>query len=133
MGIADNTLVLFTSDGGHLWGEHGLIDKRCAYEESIRIPLLATCPSLIAPATQCDALVSNIDVAPTILALLGLPVPLDMDGRVATELIDPEFWAEFPIQHISTYETDIQLPFQEMEIELDDDDLNELKALGYIE
>jgi N-acetylglucosamine-6-sulfatase len=80
-GIERQTLVLFTSDGGHFWGEHGLIDKRCAYEESMRIPLLAYCPDLIKPATRCDALVANIDVAPTLLELAGLESPAWMDGR----------------------------------------------------
>ena len=63
-GVDRNTLVLFTSDGGHFWGEHGLIDKRCAYEESIRVPLLAYGPSLITSGAKCDAIVANIDVAP---------------------------------------------------------------------
>lgn len=80
-GVDQNTLVLFTSDGGHFWGEHGLIDKRCAYEESIRIPLLAYGPSLIKPGTKCDALVANIDVAPTLLELAGLDVPEWIDGQ----------------------------------------------------
>lgn len=80
-GIAQNTLVLFTSDGGHFWGEHGLIDKRCAYEESIRIPLLAHCPSLIKPGEKCEAVVANIDVAPTLLELAGLAIPDTVDGQ----------------------------------------------------
>jgi N-acetylglucosamine-6-sulfatase len=82
----DNTLVVFTSDGGHLWGEHGLIDKRCAYEESIRIPLLAHGP-MVAGKSQCDALVANIDIAPTLLELAGLPVPDWMDGRSLVSLM----------------------------------------------
>ena len=80
-GVDRNTLVLFTSDGGHFWGEYGLIDKRCAYEESIRIPLLAHCPSLITPGTKCDAIVANIDVAPTLLELAGTSVPTSIDGQ----------------------------------------------------
>ena len=80
-GVAQNTLILFTSDGGHFWGEHGLIDKRCAYEESIRIPLLAHSPSLIKPGTKCEAVVANIDVAPTLLELAGLAIPDTVDGQ----------------------------------------------------
>ncbi|MDG2222579.1 MAG: sulfatase [Rubripirellula sp.] len=75
-----NTLVMFTSDGGHLWGEHGLIDKRCAYEESIRIPMLIYAPHLISTATICDAVVANIDVAPTLLEMAGISPPESMDG-----------------------------------------------------
>lgn len=80
-GVDRDTLVIFTSDGGHLWGEHGLIDKRCAYEESIRIPLLAHYPSAISPGSVCDQIVCNIDVAPTVLELAGLQPPEAMDGQ----------------------------------------------------
>ncbi len=86
-GVDKNTLVIFTSDGGHFWGEHGLIDKRCAYEESIRIPLLVRCPSLIKPQTKCDAIVANIDVAPTLLELAGLTIPDWIDGRSLAGLL----------------------------------------------
>ena len=87
-GVERETLVLFTSDGGHFWGEHGLIDKRCAYEESIRIPLLAYGPSLVKPGTRCGALVANIDVAPALLELAGVTVPPSVDGRSFRELLD---------------------------------------------
>ena len=80
-GFEENTLVLFTSDGGHLWGEHGLIDKRCAYEESIRIPLIAHWPGTIPPESKIDALVANIDLAPTLLEAAGARVPEAVDGR----------------------------------------------------
>lgn len=90
IGADRNTLVLFTSDGGHLWGEHGLIDKRCAYEESIRIPLLAHWPARIAPASHCDAVVANIDLAPTLLDLAGVAIPKQIDGRSFRPLLsDP--------------------------------------------
>jgi N-acetylglucosamine-6-sulfatase len=87
-GIEKNTLVIFTSDGGHFWGEHGLIDKRCAYEESMRIPLLAHCPSLIKAGTRCDALVANIDIAPTFLQLAGVAPPKSIDGQSFADLFD---------------------------------------------
>lgn len=97
-GLDENTLVLFTSDGGHLWGEHGLIDKRCAYEESMRIPLLACGPALVDAGRTVDALVANIDVAPTLLDLAGLPVPESMDGRSFRKLLtgksEPTDWRE---------------------------------------
>lgn len=81
------TLILFTSDGGHLWGEHGLIDKRCAYEESIRIPMVASYPALISPGGSCDAVVTNIDVAPTLLELAGVSKPAWMDGHSFAALL----------------------------------------------
>lgn len=80
-GHDQNTLVIFTSDGGHLWGEHGLIDKRCAYEESIRIPLLAWFPSMIEPGSRCGSLATNIDIAPTMLELAGVESPASLDGH----------------------------------------------------
>ena len=80
MGLEDDTLVIFTSDGGHLWGEHGLIDKRCAYEESMRIPLLCCCPGMNKGGEKVDSLVANIDIAPTIIELAGGEVPEGMDG-----------------------------------------------------
>ncbi len=86
-GLEDNTLVLFTSDGGHLWGEHGLIDKRCAYEESMRIPFLAYGPSLVAAGGRCEALVANVDVAPTLLDLAGVELPENLDGKSFRQLL----------------------------------------------
>ncbi|HEX7049212.1 MAG TPA: sulfatase [Longimicrobiales bacterium] len=80
-GLAENTLVLYMGDNGFVLGEHGLIDKRHAYEESIRIPMLAYAPGYIPAGSEVTALVRNIDIAPTILELAGIPVPDDMDGR----------------------------------------------------
>lgn len=78
----DNTLVMFTSDNGYFWGEHGgLGDKRWAYDESIRLPLMVRYPKLIRAGTTIDALTLNIDVAPTMLELAGAPVPKDIHGR----------------------------------------------------
>lgn len=79
-GLADETLVLYMGDNGFLLGEHGLIDKRHAYEESIRVPLLAWAPGLIEPGTTIDALVRNIDVAPTVLEIFGVRAAHTMDG-----------------------------------------------------
>jgi N-acetylglucosamine-6-sulfatase len=80
-GLAESTLVLYLSDNGFSLGEHGLIDKRHAYEESIRIPMLAWAPGYIAAGAGVTELVRNIDVAPTILALAGVDRPANMDGR----------------------------------------------------
>jgi N-acetylglucosamine-6-sulfatase len=86
--LAESTLLIYMSDNGFSLGEHGLIDKRHAYEESIRVPMLAWAPGLIAPGTKVADLVRNIDVAPTILDLAGVAPPSDMDGRsVLTALL----------------------------------------------
>ncbi|HJS44733.1 MAG TPA: sulfatase [Gemmatimonadales bacterium] len=80
-GLARRTLVLYMGDNGFLLGEHGLIDKRNAYEESIRIPMLAYAPGWIAPGTTVKSMVRNIDIAPTLLALANLRAPWPIDGR----------------------------------------------------
>lgn len=79
-GELDDTLILYMGDNGFMFGEHGLIDKRTAYEESMRVPMLARCPSLFAPGSQVDAVVANIDIAPTMLAAAGLQPPTHMAG-----------------------------------------------------
>ncbi len=72
LGQDDNTLVIFTSDNGFLFGEHNLGDKRVAYEESIRIPLLVRYPALFPQGHVIDDLVLNIDLTPTILQAAGV-------------------------------------------------------------
>jgi len=67
----DNTIVVFTSDNGYLWNEHHLGDKRVAYEESIRVPLVMRYPKLIKAGTKIDQMVLNIDLAPTFIELGG--------------------------------------------------------------
>jgi len=80
-GRLDNTLVIFTSDNGFFHGEHnGLTDKRLAYEESIRIPLLVAGPG-IPRGKLLDQMVLNIDVAPTLYDIAGAPAPSPIHGR----------------------------------------------------
>jgi len=74
-GLAENTLLVYTSDGGFHMGEHGFYDKRAAFEPSIRIPMLAWAPGLIAPGTRVDNMVQNIDIAPTVMDVMKRPVP----------------------------------------------------------
>lgn len=81
--LSEDTVVIFTSDNGFYLGEHGLGDKRSAYEESIRIPLLVRYPRLgpEARGRLVDALALNIDLAPTLLDLAGVPIPPTLQGR----------------------------------------------------
>jgi len=81
----DNTVVIFTSDNGYFWGEHGLGDKRWAYEESIRIPLLVRYPKLVGKGVRSNALALNVDIAPTCLHLAGVEVPKGLHGRSLKE------------------------------------------------
>lgn len=77
----DSTMIVFTSDNGFFWGEHGLGDKRWAYDESIRDPLLVRFPKLLKAGVKLDQLVLNIDIAPTVLDLAGAPIPKTIQGR----------------------------------------------------
>jgi N-acetylglucosamine-6-sulfatase len=80
MGELDNTLLLFLSDNGCLLGEHGAVDKRVMWEESIRVPLLARFPEKLKPAVRRE-MVLNIDFAPTILDFCGAPPLAKVHGR----------------------------------------------------
>jgi len=82
-GLGQSTLVVYMGDNGFALGEHGFYDKRDAFEESIRIPMLAYAPGWIQPGTQVTPMVQNIDLAPTLLEAAGVPVPsaAGMDGR----------------------------------------------------
>jgi arylsulfatase A-like enzyme len=87
-GIADDTVVVYASDNGYFLGEHGITGlsspdggKRNAYEESIRIPLLLRYPRRVPAGARQDAQVLNIDLAPTLLDLAGLPPPAPMQGK----------------------------------------------------
>ena len=86
-GLSENTLVIYMGDNGFLLGEHGLIDKRNAYEESIRVPMLAYAPGWIEPGTRVDDLIRNIDIAPTILQLTGSSYSVGMDGESFSDLL----------------------------------------------
>jgi arylsulfatase A-like enzyme len=79
-GLAENTIVVYTSDQGFFIGEHGWFDKRFMYEESMRTPLLIRHPAAIAPGQSQTEMVQNIDYAPTLLDLAGVPIPPDMQG-----------------------------------------------------
>jgi N-acetylglucosamine-6-sulfatase len=88
-GLGDNTVVMLMGDNGFLFGEHGLIDKRNAYEESMRVPLLAVGPSFPAGATV-EQMVANIDIAPTVLELANAEMPDHYDGMSFANLAQSE-------------------------------------------
>jgi N-acetylglucosamine-6-sulfatase len=81
MGVYDETLVIYMGDNGFMFGEHGLIDKRVAYETSIRVPMLMQCPDLFEGGTVVEKVVANIDIAPTVMEAMGLQKPAHMDGQ----------------------------------------------------
>src|SRR5699024_890815 len=80
-GLADNTIVVYTGDHGFLLGDQGWCDKRCMYEEALRVPWMIRYPGVTKSGSKTNAWVQSIDNAPTILDMLGLPVPEDMQGK----------------------------------------------------
>lgn len=80
-GLLESTLVVYLGDNGFAFGEHGLIDKRTAYEESMRVPMIAAAPGLLPAGETVTAVAANIDVAPTLLQAAGLTPPPGLDGR----------------------------------------------------
>lgn len=95
-GIEQNTIIVFSSDNGFLFGDHGLIDKRNAYEPSIRVPLLMYAPGRLPEGVVNPTRVRNLDLAPTFLAVAGVKPPPQFEGRsfldVAEGKVTPEQW-----------------------------------------
>ena len=87
MGIYEETLVIYMGDNGFMFGEHGLIDKRVAYETSMRVPMLVQCPEIIKGGTVVEEMIANIDVAPTIMEAMSLKKPAHMDGESFLPLV----------------------------------------------
>jgi len=89
-GLAKDTLVLYLGDNGFALGEHGFYDKRDAFEESIRIPMLAYAPGRIKPGTTIGQMALNLDVAQTVLQGMGVAQPSgtpEMSGRSLLPLL----------------------------------------------
>ena len=101
----DNTLIIFTSDEGYFYGEHGLsVERRLAYEESIRIPLFMRWPKLVKAGSAVDQFALNIDIAPTLLEIGGAPAPKEIDGHSLVSLLRGEkvLWRDsFLIEYFS--------------------------------
>jgi N-acetylglucosamine-6-sulfatase len=80
--VLDNTIVIFTSDHGFFYGEHCLgPERRLAYEETIRIPLLVRYPSQFRPKSAPTQFVMNVDIAATVLTLAAVKPPTSLHGR----------------------------------------------------
>lgn len=109
-GLADNTVVIYTSDQGFYLGEHGWFDKRFMYNESFKTPLLIKWPNVITANTTEDEMVQNLDFAQTILEIAGITAPNDMQGESLVPLLkgEKEKWDrdavyyhyyEYPAEH----------------------------------
>jgi arylsulfatase A-like enzyme len=101
-GLAENTIVVYTSDNGFFLGDHGWFDKRFMYEESMRVPLMVRYPGKIVAGSVSKDLVINADFAPTILDYAGLPAPAEMQGRSLRPILEgkpPADWRKSAYYH----------------------------------
>jgi arylsulfatase A-like enzyme len=101
-GLAENTIVIYSSDQGWYLGEHGWYDKRWMYEESLRTPLLVRWPGVVDPGSTNDDIVSNLDFAETFLDVAGVEIPSDMQGRSLVPLLKgntPDDWRDVFYYH----------------------------------
>jgi len=110
LGIADRTVVIFASDNGFFWGEHRLAGTgRWPYEESIRIPFLVRAPGIVAnPGRRAEQMILNIDLAPSVLEMAGVPVPKSMEGRSFLPILEA---ADAPGRQAWLYEYFRDFPF----------------------
>ncbi|MGE0378265.1 MAG: sulfatase [Planctomycetaceae bacterium] len=119
-GVAENTIVVFSSDHGDQLLEHGLMGKNCFFEASIRVPLIIRYPDTVRPGVNHE-LVESVDVLPTLIELAGLPEPYENQGRSLVPLIaeserayEPReaVFSENVIPEVITSGDDIEFEFQ---------------------
>ena len=105
-GLAQNTIVIYSSDHGFYLGDHGWYDKRWMYEESLGMPLIVRWPGVTEPGSVNTDLVQNLDYAETFLDLAGAEVPDDMQGRSLVPLLrgeTPDDWRDAVYYHYHEY------------------------------
>ena len=113
--LHENTVTIFLSDHGCLWGEHGLGGKWLLYEESIRVPIIVYDPRLPSKrkGIKLDQIALNIDIAPTILDLAGLPIPDEIDGLSLVPTFrntNASTRTEFFMEHVDVVEVHNPIP-----------------------
>lgn len=106
-----NTIVIYSSDQGFYLGEHGWYDKRWMYEESLAMPLVVRWPGVIKPGTKVQALVQNIDYAPTFLDIAGTKAKTPMQGRSMLDLLDDDAkpWRDSIYYHYYEYQRAVHM------------------------
>ena len=105
-GLADNTIVMYSSDQGFYLGEHGWFDKRWIYEESVRTPLVVRWPGSTKPASVSNDLCLNLDFGETFLEIAGAAIPSDMQGRSLVPVLKgqvPGDWRQSFYYHYYEY------------------------------
>ena len=107
----DDTVIIFASDHGYWYGEHGLsVERRLPYEEAIRIPLLVRYPRKFAAGGLVDELALSIDLAPTLLELAGVAIPDDVDGRSLVSLLSGDAPSDWRTSFLIEYYSDTVFP-----------------------
>ncbi|MGJ8694851.1 MAG: sulfatase family protein [Verrucomicrobiaceae bacterium] len=112
LGIADNTIVIYSSDQGFYIGDHGWFDKRWMYEESLKMPFIVKWPGVAKPGTVNEDMVQNLDYAPTFLEATGSPIPADLQGKSLVPLLrgeSPE-WRDSIYYHYYEYPSVHMIP-----------------------
>lgn len=110
-GTLDDTVIIFTSDHGYWYGEHGLsVERRLAYEEGLRIPLLVRHPGMTKAGQLIDEMALTIDLAPTALDLASVKTDINFDGRSLAPLLLGERPADWRDSFLIEYNTDTVFP-----------------------
>ncbi len=106
LNIDDNTVVIYSSDQGFYVGDHGWYDKRWMYEESLKMPFIATWPGVTKPGSRCTQMIQNLDYAETFLDMAGAEIPDDMQGESLVPLLkgeQPADWRKSIYYHYYEY------------------------------
>lgn len=101
--LAEDTIVIYTSDQGYWLGQHGLYDKRLILETSMRMPMMVRYPRLIRPGQVHSHLCLNVDIAPTLLDLAGVKIPAEMQGRSMRSILQGEKVKDWRTAQFYTY------------------------------
>ena len=109
IGELDNTIIIYTSDQGFYLGEHGWFDKRFMYEESLKTPFVIRYPKAIKSGSVTDAMIQNLDFAPTLLDMAGVSIPGDIQGESFKDVVNGKkvtakdalyyHYYEYPLPH----------------------------------
>ena len=113
LGVADNTVVIYSSDQGFYIGDHGWYDKRWMYEESLKMPFIVHWPGVIKPGSRNTDLIQNLDYAETFLDIAGAKIPSDMQGRSLVPLFkgeSPKDWRDSIYYHYYEYPSVHMIP-----------------------
>jgi len=105
-GLADNTIIILTSDQGFYLGDHGFFDKRFIYEESLRMPFIIKYPGVTKPKSVNTDIISNIDFAPTLLDLANIKSKTKMQGKSFASMLagkTPKDWRQSMYYHYYEY------------------------------